>query len=511
MLDPLEEGLLLLVQAGVQSIPEAALLLGCSERYAREMSTRLAGARSSYSCLQLFGDDGLLASPRTDSVLETRHRQIPSQKNSFLLRDAVFGDWLSYGDVTFDLTPMPNPEDGPYRWLGPVVSSVSQDPDAAEYALACLSEREIAASELGQIGDLQWITLWLGCYQPYSGARGRYLLFNPACEDAPMLDLTLVFEQDLGRQPVRLYFLDGPLRTSELFWQSLAERIKCERKVDELESNKAYLAEVTKHEQRLRRTTAISATETSHSPTASETTTASTELATPEETPIDEELLAAQRAVSAAQVKVAELECQLANAPRIEHLEAGQHPAVLREVIRQSYTLLILICPWIRIRVLRPLLPEIDAAIRRGVQILIGYGMPKSSHHPDKTDEEALDELRQRQSEQQLWLVHLGTHEKVMIQDDQVFVNTSFNFFSYTGGDSRRESGTLQRGGASHDVARWSCLITGSQLLCLTKLPDQLADRFGVVRNRSQASHFTIRLRNRYSNRLGMDIQTQKS
>lgn len=73
--------------------------------------------------------------------------------------------------------------------------------------------------------------------------------------------------------------------------------------------------------------------------------------------------------------------------------------------------------------------------------------MPKSAFHPDKTDDEALDELRQRQSGQQLWLEHLNTHEKVIIQDDEIFVNSSFNFFSYTGGDGRRESGTLQHGG----------------------------------------------------------------
>jgi hypothetical protein len=161
-------------------------------------------------------------------------------------------------------------------------------------------------------------------------------------------------------------------------------------------------------------------------------------------------VLAVQHAVSTAEAKIADLERRLATAPRIEHLEASQHPAVLREAIQQASSLLILICPWIRIRVLRPLLPAIDAAIERGVQILIGYGMPKSSYHPDKTDEEALDELRQRQSRKQLWIAHLNTHEKVMIQDDQLFVNSSFNFFSYTGGDGRRESGTLQRGAVSH-------------------------------------------------------------
>jgi hypothetical protein len=38
-----------------------------------------------------------------------------------------------------------------------------------------------------------------------------------------------------------------------------------------------------------------------------------------------------------------------------------------------------------------------------------------------------------------------------------------------------------------------------------------LRDRFRAVRNRAQASHFTIRLRGSNSNGLGMDIQTQKS
>ena len=59
-----------------------------------------------------------------------------------------------------------------------------------------------------------------------------------------------------------------------------------------------------------------------------------------------------------------------------------------------------------------------------------------------------------------------------------------------------------------HDVARRSRFVTGPQLLCRTKLLNHLPDRLGAVRNRSQAPHFTIRLRNRYGDRLGMDIQT---
>jgi hypothetical protein len=42
-------------------------------------------------------------------------------------------------------------------------------------------------------------------------------------------------------------------------------------------------------------------------------------------------------------------------------------------------------------------------------------------------------------------------------------------------------------------------------------LLDRLADRLATVRNRTQAPHLAIRLRNCYGDRLCMDIQTQKS
>src|ERR1035438_6518714 len=186
VLDPLEEGLLLLVQAGLRNIPEFAALLGCSENYARTMSERLASVQGSYSCLQLFGENGLLPTPYTASVLEKRNRQVPLVKQAFLLRDAIFGGWLSYGDTNFDLTFSPNPDDGPHRWLDSVVSSVTQDDKASQYTSTILAEQEIVTAKLEERGDLQWVTLWLGCYQPISGARGRFLLFNPACEDTPM-------------------------------------------------------------------------------------------------------------------------------------------------------------------------------------------------------------------------------------------------------------------------------------------------------------------------------------
>ncbi len=86
-LDPMEEGLLLLVEAGLQSIPEFAALLGCSENYTRTMSARLSGVKGSNACLQIIGDDSLQPTPQTSAVLELRHRQVPVEKQAILLRD----------------------------------------------------------------------------------------------------------------------------------------------------------------------------------------------------------------------------------------------------------------------------------------------------------------------------------------------------------------------------------------------------------------------------------------
>jgi hypothetical protein len=311
---------------------------------------------------------------------------------------------------------------------------IADDQDAVNFAISQLTEPEIISTEFESTGKLEWVNLWLGCYQPSSGARGRFLLFNAAMEDAPLLELTSPFEQDLGRRPIKLYFADGPFGAAELFWEGLAERINCDRRSDEVELFKLYLADAEKREEHL-----LEKPQVDRSAEAEE----SLEHAQVRD---EEELARIRKEVAEAQTTIAGLEERLLRSPRIDYLETSQHPSVLREAIRNSRSILILICPWIRIRVLRPLLPDLDAALKRDVQILIGYGMPKNANHPDNSDEEALEELRRRQSQKKLWLVHLNTHEKVIVQDNSLFVNSSFNFLSYTGGDGRRESGTLQRG-----------------------------------------------------------------
>jgi hypothetical protein len=59
--------------------------------------------------------------------------------------------------------------------------------------------------------------------------------------------------------------------------------------------------------------------------------------------------------------------------------------------------------------------------------------------------------------------------------------------------------------------ARRASFLAGPQMLGRTQLPDQLADRFFAVGDRSQAANLAIWFGYCYSYRFGMDIHAQKS
>ncbi|MGI4829198.1 MAG: hypothetical protein ACRYFU_13545 [Janthinobacterium lividum] len=229
-----------------------------------------------------------------------------------------------------------------------------------------------------------------------------------------------------------LYFQDDTASSASLFWQSLSNRLKAEQKTEELKIGRdALVAAQAKLE-------AVSEPAVAAEKTASQNEVVAMG-------PSDE-LLALRKLTFEMALKNDKLQATLDSIPRTQHIESSQHPGILLQAIDDARTVLILICPWIRMSVLRPLLPRLDRAMERGCLIYIGYGMPKSPYHPDNSDEEALVELRKREKCGMLRLRHISTHEKVIVQDDQRFVTSSFNFLSYTGGDKRRESGTLWLG-----------------------------------------------------------------
>jgi len=435
-LDALEEGLLLLIRAGVDNVERAAALLGCSKRYALEMARRLNAENGDASYLRLTPDERLYPAKLTEVAIETVERQVPVQQSVSLLRDALFGEWLSFGNIPFEMNPSPDIGKGAYRWIGPAVSADIVDDGISEKGLAETLVKEVIDSRFSVTGALEWATLWIGVYQPESGAGGRYLLFNPECEDEPLDSLSKAFEDLLLRDIPEMYFKDDQPQTSADVWNRLASRIRVGKRQEEIASDEVSLREASEQIEDLSSELREPSSE-SRTAGASKTTSSSEEIA---------DLKARLVALS---LDLLDQKQALAAIPRVDHIDARAHPAIVKSAIGAASVNLVMICPWIKWRVLSPLLPEIDAAMKRGCKVWIGYGMPKNVNHPDNTDPNALEELKKREKGGMLKLSHLGTHEKVLIQDEELFMNTSFNFLSYTGGDGRRESGTIQRGGVA--------------------------------------------------------------
>ena len=447
-LDALEEGLLLLVQAGVESVEDLASLLGCSERYAHEMIERLGGNHQ-YACIRVLQNGAVSSTGATAVTIANRARQNPVPKSWALIRDAIFDSWLSYGDSSFARASSPTDEDSAHAWLEAQTHRVLEDGSAGTYALTLVPESEVGSFSISAVGRKEWVSLWLGCYQPAEGNGGRFLLFNPSCEDSPLPELSVSFEQELRSERLQLYFQDDASSTASLFWESLSKRLQAARTAEELEIGLASLIQAENRLQTL-------------APTGIADRAKNAEGENEVQAESDE--LRALRKFTAEQAQEnIRLRTELHAIPRTQHIEASQHPQILVEAIDNARAVLILICPWIRMSVLRPLLPKLDRAMERGCEIFIGYGMPINPHHPDNSDKVALDELRKREKSGMLRLHHLNTHEKVIVQDDERFVTSSFNFLSYTGGDKRRESGTLWMGNVGAYREKFLLAFAGSQ------------------------------------------------
>jgi hypothetical protein len=161
---------------------------------------------------------------------------------------------------------------------------------------------------------------------------------------------------------------DGTAGSSAAFWQAIASRTSSERKREELETQKSYLDEFSTKIEKVSLLTPGPAAEDSNAvdvPVVNDRHT--------------EEISELRRTMMAMKSKVDGLQVELESMPRIEHIEADQHPAVLLHAINHASEVLIMICPWIRRRVLKPLLPAIDKGLERGCCTWIVYGMPKNT------------------------------------------------------------------------------------------------------------------------------------
>lgn len=131
----------------------------------------------------------------------------------------------------------------------------------------------------------------------------------------------------------------------------------------------------------------------------------------------------------------------------LESLLCHQHPEILRNALKGVRKKLLIISPWIRHHVVdASFLRDLEAALRRGVKVHIGYGIdeedqrrpgaaaPAGQSKPAITPQakRALDELARRF--RNFKFVYIGnTHRKLLVCDDEFSVITSFNWLSYRG------------------------------------------------------------------------------
>ncbi len=146
----------------------------------------------------------------------------------------------------------------------------------------------------------------------------------------------------------------------------------------------------------------------------------------------------------------------------LESLLCHQHPDILRGALQQARKRLLIISPWIRHHVVDdPFLRDLEAALRRGVKVHIGYGIddadqrkpgapaPAGQNKPaiSKPAKLALDALARHY--RNFKFVYIGnTHRKLLVCDDTFSVITSFNWLSFRGDPKdkpRDEYGQLVR------------------------------------------------------------------
>jgi phosphatidylserine/phosphatidylglycerophosphate/cardiolipin synthase-like enzyme len=117
---------------------------------------------------------------------------------------------------------------------------------------------------------------------------------------------------------------------------------------------------------------------------------------------------------------------------------AGQeaHAHSVRALIAAARQQLVLVCPWIRYRALSSILGNLEAALARGVQIFVLWGIaPDSTLDQDVSN--ALLELRLRHPTRFFFSTRSAvTHAKLLVQDDEQALVSSLNFLSSSRDDT---------------------------------------------------------------------------
>ena len=125
----------------------------------------------------------------------------------------------------------------------------------------------------------------------------------------------------------------------------------------------------------------------------------------------------------------------------IQPLSVQDHPPLLLDALRTATEHVMIICPWITEQVVDgPTLRIIEALLRKGVKLYVGYGIDDGEQLPRrgrKPIPAGIVDLAEKYDNFELR--ELGdTHEKLLIKDDEFEVVGSFNWLSFRGDPTRK-------------------------------------------------------------------------
>ncbi len=142
----------------------------------------------------------------------------------------------------------------------------------------------------------------------------------------------------------------------------------------------------------------------------------------------------------------------------LQYVQCHEHPKLLKRALTSAKKRLVIISPWVRHHVVDwGFIASLEALLRQGVQVDIGYGIDDGADERRKDPtmkvaitreaERDLRDLERRYKNFRLTLVG-NTHRKQLICDDEFAVTTSFNWLSFKGspqGKPRDEFGVVVR------------------------------------------------------------------
>ena len=146
------------------------------------------------------------------------------------------------------------------------------------------------------------------------------------------------------------------------------------------------------------------------------------------------------RQLADARHQVEQLEARLAEV-RTREVSMPEHPQLLDRALTNCQRRLMIISPWVTTAVVGGLFVDrLEAALKRGAEIYIGYGTKDRHERLDSSNQElALRKLRRlADGYKNFHLVRLGdTHAKVLVCDNAFVVTSSFNWLSFAGDPDR--------------------------------------------------------------------------